>query len=115
MSIVLESFKIRNTDRGKAKLLATFDVNLGPLTIRGMELVEWQGSSFVGVPNNRYKGADNTYKKFNYVAFNDERGKELNAKIHQMASEAYSQSTPVSSPPPVASPSITGIDDDLPF
>lgn len=94
MAVVIENFRIRNTVRGKATLQASFDANLGALSIKGIELLKLNadGRQFVSAPHNRYQDKQtNEWKRFNYVGFNGERGNALLAEITKLGTEEYNR------------------------
>lgn len=90
MAIKIERMVVKNTPRGRATLLARFDVNLGPLTIKGFELVTVDGSTFVSEPYNLYTPKGETKpKRFTYVFFNEAKGKDMKRQIDEMAKAEY--------------------------
>lgn len=101
-SIKIERMDVKNTQRGKAYFLARFDVNFGPMTIKGFELVKAGDQVFISAPYNLWKPKDanpqDKPQKFTYVWFNDDKGKKLEEMISQMAKEEYRRRN--SAPPP---------------
>ena len=92
--VKIENFKIKNQQRGRATTLATFDVNLGALSIKGAELIRLDdGKTFASMPNNRYKGSDGQWKRFNFIGFNGDRGNKLIGEILKMSQEEYKRRT----------------------
>jgi DNA-binding cell septation regulator SpoVG len=70
-----------NKERGKAMVLASFSVDMGPFDMNGFELIEVNGNTFVSCPN-RYN--EKTNKRFNYVFFKKGEGQALLDKIMDM-------------------------------
>lgn len=95
MAVTIDNFRIKNQARGrngKVTLLATFDVNLGAISIKGVELLrmEQNNNIWASVPHNRYQDKrTQEWRKFNYVGFNGERGNALLAEFTRMAEDEY--------------------------
>lgn len=87
MAIKIDRFRVENKQRGQATVLASFDVNLGAMTVRGYELIQHNGKMFVSVPANVYKNRDNKWDRFNFIVYNDSKGEQLEQTIQSMASE----------------------------
>lgn len=86
--IVIERFSVKNDTRGKATLVATFNVNLGPMTINGMELIRLDsGVEFVSPPSRNYQIEGGEWRRFNYVHFNEDRGDRLKDAILEAAKD----------------------------
>lgn len=100
MSVVIEKFRVVNRKRGSATCLCSFDANMGALSIKGLEVIQLTGGKvFLGLPNNRYQDKQSgEWRTFNYVAFNGERGAQLQEQLLGMAKEEYSRRN-TSSPP----------------
>ena len=135
----IENMHVKNTARGKAFLMARFDVNLGPMTIKGFELVRVGDTTFVSEPYNLYTPqGESKPKRFTYVFFNGEKGTAVKEKIVAMVKEEYARrsSAPqqpryennpgygASAPPPYQPPAqapqapdawLNNDDDGLPF
>jgi len=92
MAMKIERMTVKNTQRGKATLLARFDVNFGPMAVKGFELVRVGDSVFVSEPYNLYtpKG-ESQPKRFTYVFFNGEKGKAMQKEISDAAKDEYSR------------------------
>lgn len=93
MPIQTENFRIKNQTRGRATVLCTFGINMGSLTIKGFELIRTQdGKSFVSAPHNRYQHKETQeWRRFNYLAYNGERGAQLQQQIFDLAMEEYTR------------------------
>ena len=89
--IKIERMNVKNTQRGKAYLMARFDVNLGALTIKGFELVQVGDKVFVSEPYNLWKPKEPNaeLKRFTYVFFNGEKGQSLKDMISNSAKDEY--------------------------
>lgn len=82
MALKIDRFRILNKKRGSAQILATFDVNLGPLTIRGYEIVRAGNNTFVSAPANVYKKSDGSgWDRFNFVVYDGPKGEALEKQI----------------------------------
>jgi len=91
MAVTVENFRIKNQQRGRATLLATYDVNLGAISIKGIELLKLdKGNIFASAPHNRYQDKrTNEWRRFNYIGFNGERGNSLLAEITKLGEDEY--------------------------
>lgn len=91
MSLKIERMNIVNQRRGKILFLARFDVNFGPMTVKGYELVKWDdGNVNVSEPYNLFTPrGENKPKRFTYVFYNGDRGKKMQEQIIEMAKEEY--------------------------
>lgn len=114
MAVKLDRFAIKNVQRGKATVLARFDVNFGPMTIKGFELIRVGDKTFVAEPSNSFKGTDGNWKTFKYVAYAGSKGEELQKQIHSLASEEMSRRGTQPPPTQASKPSYAD-EDDLPF
>ena len=91
MALKIERMNVVNKQRGKVLLMARFDVNFGPMTVKGYELVKWDdGNVAIGEPYNLFtpRGEDKP-KRFTYVFYNGDRGKAMQAQIFDAAREEF--------------------------
>lgn len=107
----IDRFKILNKNRGKATIMASFDVNFGPMTIRGYEIVKiGNGQPFVSEPANVYKKDDGSWDRFAFVVYNDAKGENMQNQIQTAAFDELRRRGPAATQPdPFAG---TGAQDD---
>lgn len=90
MAVKIDRFRIVNKQRGNAKILAIFTVQIGPLQINGVELIQAGRTKFVAFPNRRYNAGSQKrpeWKTFNYIWFDGSKGEALKKDIEQAALE----------------------------
>jgi len=111
-NIKIDRFRVENKDRGKARILGSFDVNFGPMTIRGYEIVQLEDRTFISEPNNAYKNKEGSWTRFNFVLYNGPKGEQIQENIKELAFDELRRRQPAASQPKAQT---TGYDDDLPW
>lgn len=110
--VVIDRFRVLNDQRGKATIVASFDVKLSFVTIRGYEIVKVGNKDpFIAVPANAYKKSDGSgWDRFNFIVYEGSKGEQLQAEIERLAMEELRRRS--GSVPAAAS---GGFEADLPF
>jgi hypothetical protein len=106
---------VKNVQRGKAYLMARFDVNFGAMTIKGFELVKVGDKVFVSEPYNLWKPKNDPnadLQRFSYVWFNGDKGKRLQGEIANIAKDEYRRR---SQAPRQEEQNAWDFEEDLPF
>jgi len=113
----IERMAVVNKQRGAVTVLARFDVNLGPITIKGYELVRWNdGNVNISEPYNLYTPrGESKPKRFTYIFYNGDRGKKIQEQIDQMAKAEYQRRAAAPAPQQSFGGGLEEAEDEFPF